>query len=135
MIEVIILRSHTIPVEVLINIEKVSEKPRPSSVDRLFICKINRLEAETIKAATDSINTKTSLLAIPRSICSVSRDCPEFTSRTRDRSIFDSIIWLNTIPTIVDWETNKGALISASKYDVIDSSESPEICIDISSSC
>ena len=32
-------------------------------------------------------------------------------------------IWLKIIPTIVDWETNKGALIKASTYEVIDSSE------------
>jgi hypothetical protein len=64
-IEVIILSSHTVPVEVFTNIENVSEKPRPNSVERLYICKIKRDEAETIKAATDIINTRTSLLTTP----------------------------------------------------------------------
>jgi hypothetical protein len=135
MIEVIILSSHTVPVEVLINIENVSEKPRPNSVDRLYICKIKRHEAETIKAATHNINNDTSLFTIPRSIFKVLSDRSEFTNNTRVRSILDNIIWLNTIPTIVDWETNNGALINASAYEVIDSSESLGICIDISPSC
>lgn len=60
-IEVIILSNHTVPIEVLINIENVSEKPRLNSVERLYICKIKRHEAETIKAATDNVNTDTIL--------------------------------------------------------------------------
>jgi hypothetical protein len=134
-IEVIILSCHTVPVEVLINIENVSEKPRPSSVERLYICKIKRHEAETIKATTDNINTDTSLFTIPRSIFMVLFDRSEFTNSIRVRSIFDSTIWLNTIPTIVDCETNNGTLINASTYEVIDSSESLDIRNDISSSC
>jgi hypothetical protein len=134
-IEVIILSNHIIPVEVLINIEKVSVKLRPNSVDRLDICNIKRLEAETINVTTDSIKTKTILFAIRRSNCTMSLDRSEMANSTWVRMIFDSAIWLKTIPTIADWETNNGALINASICDVIDSAESPEICINMSPSC
>lgn len=107
---------------------------RPNSDERLYISKIYRQVEKTIKVTADKINIMTSLLLVPTFIRMTSLglglELLEFVS-TSAQSLFESTIWLKTIPTIVVWETNSGALSNASRYEVTDSSELPESGIDM----
>lgn len=70
--EVIILSSQTGPTEVSNTIEKVSEKDKSNSVDKLYTSKRNNPLLDAIRTITDKIIIKNTLLAVPVSFCIIS---------------------------------------------------------------